>query len=57
MKGRIMMAIEKKTYESPDMELLTLTTPEELASLSVDDNSDEPQAYAQTDSGVWTPWV
>lgn len=58
MKGRKIMAIEqKKTYESPDMELMTLTTSEELASLSVDDNSDEPQTYSQTRSSGWTPWV
>lgn len=50
------MASQKKTYASPEMELLTLTMPEQLASLSVDDG-DEPQTYAQTQSGVWTPWV
>ncbi len=57
MKGRMMMVIEKKTYESPDMEFLTLTTPEELASLSVDDTSDEPQPYATTSDSKWTPWI
>lgn len=50
------MATEKKVYESPELEVLTLTMPEEIASLSVDD-SGEPETYALTRSGVWTPWV
>ncbi len=54
------MAIQKrKEYQSPELEHLTLMTPEELASLSVDDPSGEPQMYANTSgSGTeWTPWV
>ncbi len=52
------MASQKKLYETPEMELLTLSVPEELASLSVDDNEDEPMTFAaRGKSGVWTPWV
>lgn len=48
---------QKKTYESPVLELLTLTVPQELAALSVDEGGDEPMTYSLTRSGVWTPWV
>ena len=51
------MELKKKVYETPEMEVLTLTVPEELASLSVDDNADEPQMFSLNRSGVWTPWV
>ena len=52
------MATEmKKAYESPELEVLPLTTPEELASLSVDGDSGEPETYSLARSGVWTPWV
>lgn len=58
MKGRMMMATElKKAYESPELEVLTLTTPEHLASLSVGDDGGEPETYSLARSGVWTPWV
>ena len=53
-----MMATElKKAYESPELEVLTLTTPEYLASLSVGDDGGEPETYSLARSGVWTPWV
>ena len=53
------MKQKKKVYESPELEHLTLTLPEELAALSVDEeNGDEPpQTFALKRSGVWTPWV
>ena len=51
------MASQKKVYETPELELLTLTVPEELAALSVDDIAEEPQVFAMGKSGVWTPWV
>ena len=51
------MALQKKVYETPELEFLTLTVPEELAALSVDDIAEEPQAFAMGKSGVWTPWV
>lgn len=55
------MAIqERKEYQCPEAERLTLITPEELASLSVDDPNGELQTYSNISDGgasEWTPWV